>query len=109
MREKSKYAGCTVKIKENAGDGLSGREFVVEDWCENVLGCSWMDANGNPTALEYAVRLVIFGKNNNVPMFSNDVLYGKVAGMGYLLHVNELELNTIRRCGEWIYTEEKQS
>lgn len=96
MRTKSEYAGRTVKIKENVGLGtngdLSGQEFVVEDWCENVLGCSWMQANGNPAALEYAVRLATFGKNNNVPIFSNDVLYGKVGMLGHLIHVNELEL-----------------
>ena len=96
MRTKSEYAGCKVKIKENVGHGmtgdLSGQEFAVEDWCENVLGCSWMYANGNPAALEYAVRSATFGKNNNVPMFSNDVMYGTVGMFGHLIHVNELEL-----------------
>ncbi len=44
------------------------------------------------TKSEYAVRSATFGKNNNVPMFSNDVLYGKVGMFGHLIHVNELEL-----------------
>lgn len=97
MREKSKYAGQTVKIKDGVGinsfkQDMSGMNFVIEDWCENVLGCSWMDANGNPTALEYAMRSGFNGSNNNVPTFSNDVLYGKVGAFGHLFHVNELEL-----------------
>ena len=97
MREKFKYAGKTVKIKNGVGNGLqvddmSGMDFAIEDWCENVLGCSWMFANGNPAALEYAVRSSKYGSNNNVPAFSDDVVYGKVGILGHLFHVNELEL-----------------
>ena len=96
MREKFKYAGMEVKIKENAGlsmcgEELSGKMFRIEDWFENVIGCSWMNANGNPTALEYAMRTGLTA-NNNVPIFSNDVLYGKVGMFGHAFHVNELEL-----------------
>ena len=98
MREKSKYAGQTVKTKEGVGNGvqcgdMSGTEFIIEDWAENVLGCSWMNANGNPAALEYAIRSAMFGHNNDVPIFSDDVLYGKIGGIGHLFSVNELELN----------------
>lgn len=96
MRDKCLLAGKTVKTKSGVGHGmqrydLSGMDFVVEDWCENVLGYSWMNANGNPAALEYAMRTGIFGKNNNVPI-SNDVVYGKINGLGHLFHVNELEI-----------------
>ena len=79
MRDSYKYAGQTVRLK-------SGEEFKVEDWCENVLGRSWMAANGNPAALQYAVRRA--GKN--LPI-DNDVLYGKIGGMGLLVHESELE------------------
>lgn len=70
MREKFKHAGETVKIKNGVGKGLqvgdmSGMDFTIEDWCENVLGCSWMNANGNPAALEYAMRTGFFGSNND--------------------------------------------
>lgn len=97
MREKSKYAGQTVKIKQGVGinsfqQDMSALDFTVEDWCENVFGCCWGNANGNPTALEYAIRSAFNGKNNGVPAFSNDVLYGKVGGLGHLFHINELEL-----------------
>lgn len=97
MREKFKFAGKTVKIKDGVRKGLqvgnmSGMDFVIEDWCENALGCHWRCANGNPAAIEYAVRSAFNGAKNNVPIFSNDVLYGKVCGLGHLFHVNELEL-----------------
>ena len=97
MRERYKLAGRTVKIKNGVGissfkEELSEKEFVIEDWAENVFGCSWMYADGNPTALEYAMRSAFSGSNNNVPTFSNDVLYGKVGMFAHLFHVNELEL-----------------
>lgn len=84
-------------MKSGVGKGLqcgdmSGADFVIEDWCENVLGCSWMHAVGNPSALEYAMRTGINGNNNHVPALSNDVLYGKIGMFGHLFHVNELEL-----------------
>lgn len=91
------HAGKKVKVKEGVGKGLqvddmSGMDFVIEDWCENVLGCSWMNANGNPAAMEYAIRIAENGQNNDVPIFSNDVVYGKIGGFGHLFHINELNL-----------------
>lgn len=83
--EKSQYAGMTLKTKPNVGiDPLSHRDlggvdFVVEDWWKNVYGLSWM-------FMAYAIRSA--GK---VPV-DNDVLYGKVDGLGFLFHISELEL-----------------
>lgn len=96
-RETFKYAGKTVKVKSDVGinsfgQDMSGADFVIEDWWENVSGMSWMDSKGNPAALEYAVRTGVHGKNNSVPMFSNDVVYGKIGPFGHIFHVNELEL-----------------
>ena len=96
MREKFYKAGETVKIKQGVGEGntgdMSGQDFVIEDWWENIAGRSWMFCNGNPACLEYAIRSAFYGDNNGVPTFSNDVLYGKVGPFGHLFHVNELEL-----------------
>ena len=91
------HAGKKVKVKEGVGEGLqvgdmSGMDFVIEDWCENVLGVSWKYANGNPAALEYAFRIASNGDKNNVPVFSDDVVYGKIGGFGHLFHINELNL-----------------
>lgn len=95
MRPTSQYAGKTVKVKDGVvikGESIGGDDFRVEDWVENVLGRPWFMANGNPAALIYAARVnerTAFG----VPMIDNDVLYGKLGGMGFLFHINELELD----------------
>lgn len=98
MREKFEFAGKTVKVKDGVGkslynENMSGADYVIEDWWENVNGKSWMFSDGNPAALEYAVRIAAYGENNSVPIFSNDVVYGKIGMFGHLFHVNELELD----------------
>ena len=91
-RERSPYAGCEVKTRPDVGkDILSGRDlsnqvFWVEDWWENVYGRSWMVADGNPAAMVYGIRT---GLRGCVPT-DNEVLYGKIDGLGYLFHVSEL-------------------
>lgn len=91
-RKRSPYAGCEVKTRPDVGkspftgEDLGDQVFLVEDWWENVYGCSWMVADGNPAAMFYAVRSVTRG---SVP-FDNEVLYGKIDGMGFLFHVSEL-------------------
>jgi len=57
----------------------------IEDWWQNLFGKSWMDADGNPAALKYAIRVAM----EKLPM-NNEVLYGKVGGSGHLIHVSEL-------------------
>lgn len=91
-RERSPLAGCEVKTRPDAGmnpltgGNLGGQVFRVEDWWENVYGRSWMAANGNPAAMIYGIRI---GMKGTVPL-DNEVLYGKIGGMGYLFHVSEL-------------------
>lgn len=81
MRKECEYAGKIVKIK------ATGEDYMVEDWCENVLGRSWMAADGNPAAMQYAIRAGV----NNLPI-DNDVLYGKVGCLGALYHISEIEV-----------------
>lgn len=85
--EASPLAGKTVKIKEEALD-LGGFDIWIEDWWDRVYGSSWMNANGNPAALNYAMRSG-FSKIS-IPN-DNEVLYGKIGGLGYLVHIKELE------------------
>lgn len=84
IRERHPLAGQTVKIKADAVD-LGGQEYRVEDWWQNVAGMSWMDAEGNPAALIYAIRSAVAGLPTD-----NEVLYGKVGAFGHLVHVSEL-------------------
>ena len=71
-------AGKTYLLK----DGTT--EYRVEDWWDRVSGGSWMDAVGNPAALQYAMR------SAGVLPLDNDVVYGKIGSFGHLIHITEL-------------------
>lgn len=77
-------AGQTVTLSSGT---FAGSEFWIEDWWDRVAGKSWMDCNGNPACLEYAVR-GSFADHD--PPFSNEVVCGKIGGLGKLIHVQHL-------------------
>lgn len=91
MREKHPLAGQTVRLKDGIGKFLQGdaggAEFRVEDWAENVLGRSVWAANGNPGAIEYAIRTGTNGKHTPI---DNNVVYGKVGLFGHFVHDSEI-------------------
>lgn len=66
-------------------DDLNGKIFDVEDWWHNISGQSWMNCNGNPACLKYAMRSAFAGLPTD-----NDVVYGKVGLFGHLVHVSEI-------------------
>jgi hypothetical protein len=81
-------AGRTVKVALKTAPHqllVDGCEFVIEDWWENVGGGSWMWAQGNPACLGYAIRAGLGGLPTD-----DDVVYGKVGPLGYLVHRSEL-------------------
>lgn len=84
--EKSNLAGKTVKIKSSIKD-LGNKDYVVEDWWDRVAGKSWMNCDGNPACLKYAIRSGFSG----LP-FDNEVLYGKIGHFGELIHISEIEI-----------------
>lgn len=61
---------------------LAGQSILIEDWWDRVAGRSWMDCDGHPACLAYAVR-------EPAPL-DNEVLYGKIGGFGALVHVTTL-------------------
>lgn len=84
-------AGQTVKIKTQGklyGHNELEHEFHVEDWWDRVSGGSWMNAGGNLAAIGYGMRSGLSG----LPL-DNEVVYGKVKGLGYLIHVSEIVSN----------------
>ncbi|MFI1195488.1 hypothetical protein ACH4T9_19835 [Micromonospora sp. NPDC020750] len=89
-RPTSPLAGQTVTIRADVAK-LGGKEYRVEDWWINVAGRSWMDCVGNPAALTYAAR----GGFADLPT-DDEVLYGKVDGLGYLVHISEIEAEHAR-------------
>lgn len=76
-------AGMTVKI---VGGPFDGRDYRVEDWWDRIAGQLWMDCNGNPACLEYAVRSSV----EQTPI-NDEVVYGKIANSGYLMHVDRFQ------------------
>ncbi|MBE5936034.1 MAG: hypothetical protein E7262_09625 [Lachnospiraceae bacterium] len=100
MRERYKYAGKTVKVKNGVGlnyfkEDMSGADLLIEDWAINLWhGKSWMVTvmEGNPAAVEYLKRIEVNGENNDVPIISDDVVGGKIDGISHIFHINELEL-----------------
>lgn len=83
-------AGQTVRIKEGVEHPqfrIGGAEYRVEDWWDRVAGKSWMVCQGNPACLIYAMRSGFA----RIPT-DNEVLYGKVNGLGVLVHKSEIEM-----------------
>lgn len=77
-------AGKTVSVKFDRPHRQFGEtaEIEIEDYWDRVAGISWMDANGNPSCLIYAMR--------SAAPIDNEVLYGKVNRSGVLVHVSEV-------------------
>jgi hypothetical protein len=88
--ERHRLAGKTVRVclKVTTIDPwhLHGQLMTVEDWWINVTGKSWMEASGIPVAIQYGLRSGLSGLPTD-----NQVVYGKIGGLGYLLHDTELE------------------
>lgn len=76
------FAGKTVLVRPAGTDEV--HEYVVEDYWDRVSGGSWMWADGNPAAMNYAMRSA--GK---VPL-DDEVLYGKIGPFGHLIHISEV-------------------
>ena len=73
-REKFRFAGQTVKVR-NEIPKFGGADFTIEDYWENVNGgTSWMNSNGNPAAMMYAIRT---GSQDFEVPIDNEVVYGK--------------------------------
>lgn len=95
----SPLAGKTVTLKPDAipdvrADAIPdvrGGETIaiqIEDWWDRVAGSSWMWAQGNPACMIYAIRTGF--ADGDIPI-DDEVLYGKIDGLGYLVHVSEIE------------------
>ena len=84
-------AGKVVKISASSEHPqvptFGGSDFRVEDYWDRVAGKSWMDCNGNPACLIYAMRSGFA----HLPT-DDEVLYGKVGSYGHLVHVSEIEI-----------------
>jgi hypothetical protein len=84
-----KLSGKTVKLKNIINHpqyDLNGADYIIEDWQDRVMGQSWMFCSENPVCLIYAMRSAF----SDLPTDDN-VLYGKVNGLGHIIHISEIE------------------
>ncbi len=72
------------KIIKNGS--LAGQEIRIEGLWKDITGKSWMDSNGNPACIVYAMRSAA----DNLPTDDN-VYYGKIGHFGHLVHESELD------------------
>ena len=80
-----------VHIREGVKDPvqqqvIGGAEYRVKGLWHEITGKSWMNSDGNPAALHYAIR----SSYNHLPI-DNNVYYGKIGSFGHLVHESELE------------------
>jgi len=91
-KEKSEFADKEVTIKKRVKhpqvEDFGGSKILIEDWWDRVTGQSWMFTQGNPACLIYAMRTGFSKKE--IPT-DDEVLYGKINGLGHLIHISELE------------------
>ena len=93
MHEKShKFAGKTVKLKEDIQHpqfgNIGGKEVQIEDYWDKVYGMSWKVSDGNPAAMIYGIRT---GTSDKVIPMDDEVVYGKLNGLGLLINEVEIE------------------
>ena len=84
-------AGEVITVKNPKGiDWKTGptQEFVVEDWWDRLGQGTWREGclAGNFACTNYAER----AETDLDVLPDDEVVYGKINGLGYLLHVTEL-------------------
>ena len=75
--------GKTYRIKSGK---FKDEEYWVEGLWHEISGKSWMNSDGNPACMEYAIRSAMDGENH----LDNNVYYGKIGGLGKLMHASQI-------------------
>ena len=86
--------GKTYRIKSDSPYfldkyGTPNPSIIIEGADKEVFGKDWGMMNGNPTCIAYAVRR---GFDRSIQP-TGQVYYGKINGLGELVHESELEAN----------------
>lgn len=81
-------AGKTITIN---GGVFAGSTYAVEDWWDRVAGRSWKECVGNTACLEYAARYSIVPQTHVLPPLDDEVVYGKIDGLGKIIHAIDLD------------------
>jgi hypothetical protein len=80
----------TYRIKSGT---FAGKEFEIIGLWKEITGKSWMISDGNPAALEFAMRSASEGDTN----FDDDVYYGHIGGLGKLIHVSQIGEEIVKK------------
>lgn len=72
--------GKTVKLK-------CGVYYQIEDWWDRIAYREWWEDMSNPACLTYALLVNACGLPND-----DEVVFGRVDTLGYLVHESELDL-----------------
>ena len=75
-------AGQAIEITEGQ---FKGQQYRLEDWWDRLGQGSWTICKGNPACLDYAFRCGMEGSPSD-----DEVVYGKIDGLGKLIHVTQL-------------------
>jgi len=98
-KENSELSGKEIILDSETLKSLEFKSeeeiFIVEDWWDKVANKSWMFSRGNPACLNYAMRAALKG----LPL-DDKVLYGKINGLGYLIHISEIQNNKETKNGK---------
>lgn len=85
--ERHPLAGRVVHATVRRIDGDSTTQLRVEDWWDRVSGGSWLTAEGNPAAMQYAFRAGFAGiAPDDEVVYCHDLGIGR----GHLLHDSEI-------------------
>lgn len=82
IRDTHPLTNKRVLLKTN--DELDGKVFMVEDWCENLIGCSWQDGE-HIVCLNYFSRTIGEGSKHD-----DEVVGGKIGQFSFLVHQSEI-------------------
>jgi len=73
-------AGLNVMVLSGR---FRGQRYRIEDWWDRIAGTSWKFSDGNPACISYAMS----GEGDPI---DDEVVYGKIDGLGHLIHVRHL-------------------
>lgn len=79
-------AGETVYLKDVKTGETTDFTFRIENWWDALGSGSWQNNLDNFACLKYALRSA---QNGSIPL-DDEVVYGKVDGMGHIMHISEL-------------------
>ena len=92
-KEPHPHASRIVKLKNGIepfnGVDFSGKNFRIEDWWDCLADID--NPDWRKSKLVACVLYSIRSSKTSLPI-DNEVVYGKLAGLGHLIHVSELEI-----------------